>query len=98
MPRRSSVSRVLENRTHGLKGDGGTGPDRAPRLQLPMTTARRPLGHGPQSEATAGPSHGTGPLHRSQADVDAAPLYRGGLPELEQLRERGVLGAPPPAA
>ncbi|MCQ8194657.1 hypothetical protein [Streptomyces rugosispiralis] len=66
-----------------------------------MTTARRPLGHGPQSEGIAGPSHGTDPLHRvraSQADVDAAPLYRGGLPELEQLRERGVLGAPPPAA
>ncbi|WP_431776283.1 hypothetical protein [Streptomyces cucumeris] len=65
-----------------------------------MTTSRRPLGHGPQPQATAGPSHGTGPAHRvraAEADVAAGPLYRGGLPELEQLRERGVLGAPPPA-
>ncbi len=36
MSRRSSVSRVRENRTHGLKGDEGNGPERAPRLQLPM--------------------------------------------------------------
>lgn len=39
MSRRSSVSRVRENRTHGLKGDGGTGLAGAPRLQLPMGTS-----------------------------------------------------------
>jgi Group II intron, maturase-specific domain len=32
MPRRSSVSRVRENRTHGVKGDRGNGLARAPRL------------------------------------------------------------------
>jgi hypothetical protein len=31
MSRRPSVSRVRENRTHGLKGEWGTGPATAPR-------------------------------------------------------------------
>jgi hypothetical protein len=31
MSRRPSVSRVRENRTHGLKGEWGTGPAMAPR-------------------------------------------------------------------
>ena len=40
--RKSSVSRVRENRTHGLKGDEGNGSARTPRLQLPMATRRPP--------------------------------------------------------
>ena len=37
--RRSSVSRMRENRTYGLKGGWGNGPAQAPRPRLPM--ARR---------------------------------------------------------
>ncbi|MEU5143722.1 hypothetical protein [Streptomyces sp. NPDC021139] len=55
-----------------------------------MSTARRPLGHGPQSEAVRR-------VRPAEADVEAAPLYRpGGLEHLAQLRERGVLGAGQP--
>ncbi|BBJ47315.1 MULTISPECIES: hypothetical protein [Streptomyces] len=35
----------------------------------------------------------------TEADIDAAPLYRpGGLEHLAQLRERGVLGSPDQSA
>ncbi|MFF4607797.1 hypothetical protein ACFY12_34290 [Streptomyces sp. NPDC001339] len=65
-----------------------------------MSTARRPLGHGPQSQAPAA-AQPTGTARRiraAEADVEATSLYRpGGLEHLARLRERGVLGAPPPA-
>ncbi len=38
MSRRSSVSRVRENRTDGLKGDGGNGSPGTPRHPLPMNS------------------------------------------------------------
>ncbi|MFF1399396.1 hypothetical protein ACFVZD_37060 [Streptomyces sp. NPDC058287] len=63
-----------------------------------MSTARRPLGHGPQPQAPAVPQSGTGPTHRvsaNEADLEPTPLYRPGGPDhLAQLRERGVLGSP----
>ncbi|MFJ8351294.1 hypothetical protein ACIQ9J_34010 [Streptomyces sp. NPDC094153] len=65
-----------------------------------MSTARRPLGHGPQHQAPAVPQPGTSASRRlraAEADVETTPLYRtGGLQDLAQLRERGVLGAPRP--
>ncbi|MEU5610531.1 hypothetical protein AB0H03_17650 [Streptomyces sparsogenes] len=65
-----------------------------------MSIPRRPLGHGPQPQPPATPQPGAGPGRRvsaTQADVEAAPLYRpGGLEHLAQLRERGVLGPVPP--
>ncbi|MFB6608665.1 hypothetical protein, partial [Streptomyces noursei] len=65
-----------------------------------MSTARRPLGHGPQPQAPAVPAPAAGPARRvraTEADVETEPLYRGGLQGLQQLRERGVLGTPYPA-
>ncbi|MFC8223566.1 hypothetical protein ACFUTY_36045 [Streptomyces sp. NPDC057362] len=65
-----------------------------------MSTARRPLGHGPQPQAPAAPVPGAEAVRRvraAEADVDSAPLYRpGGLEHLAQLREHGVLGPFPP--
>ncbi|WP_093804047.1 hypothetical protein [Streptomyces sp. Wb2n-11] len=65
-----------------------------------MSTTRRPLGHGPQSQTPAAPLPGTEAVRRvraTEADVDSAPLCRpGGLEHLAQLRERGVLGTVPP--
>jgi hypothetical protein len=65
-----------------------------------MSTARRPLDHGPQSQAPAAAPVGGEAVRRvraAEADVEAAPLYRpGGLEHLAQLRERGVLGAGQP--
>ncbi|MFI5752590.1 hypothetical protein ACIBBE_43635 [Streptomyces sp. NPDC051644] len=62
-----------------------------------MSTARRPLGRGPQPQAPA-VSQPTGPVRRvsaAEADVEAATLYRpGGLEHLARLRESGVLGSP----
>ncbi|WP_438297835.1 hypothetical protein [Streptomyces sp. HUAS TT7] len=63
-----------------------------------MSTARRPLGHGPQPQAPAAPAPTTEPARRvraAEADVENGPPYRGGLQGLQQLRERGVLGTPP---
>ena len=40
MHRRSSVSRMRENRTYGLKGGWGNGPATAPRPSLPMAVIR----------------------------------------------------------
>ncbi|MFD4862717.1 hypothetical protein [Streptomyces atratus] len=67
-----------------------------------MSTARRPLGRGPQPQAPVAPPPGGEAARRvraTEADLEAAPLYRpGGLEHLAQLRERGVLGtATPPA-
>ncbi|WP_406396470.1 hypothetical protein [Streptomyces sp. NBC_00887] len=65
-----------------------------------MSTTRRPLRHGPQIQAQA-PSAGAGATRKmraTEADIEAAPLYRpGGLDSLQQLRDRGVLvpGIPP---
>ena len=42
MPRRSSVSRVRENRTHGLKGEWGTGPASAGTAPLTTNDPRPP--------------------------------------------------------
>lgn len=62
-----------------------------------MSTARRQLGHGPQPQAPAAPAHGVEATRRvraTEADVEAAPLYRpGGLEHIAQLRESGVLGS-----
>ncbi|MFF9706771.1 hypothetical protein ACF1FE_37440 [Streptomyces griseofuscus] len=67
-----------------------------------MSTARQPLGHGPQPQAPAAPAHGTEAtrrVHATEADVEAAPLYRpGGLEHIAQLRESGVLGPVTPPA
>ncbi|MGW1101339.1 hypothetical protein ACWD64_37720 [Streptomyces antibioticus] len=67
-----------------------------------MSTARRPLGHGPQPQAPAAPTPGVEAPRRvraAEADVDSAPLYRpGGLEHLAQLRESGVLGTARPSA
>lgn len=67
-----------------------------------MSTARRPLGHGPQPQApTAAPSgaEATRRVSAAEADVDNTPLHRpGGLEHIAQLRERGVLGASRPPA
>jgi hypothetical protein len=64
-----------------------------------MSTARRPLGHGPQHQAPAVPQPDTSASRRlraAEADVETTPLYRtGGLRDLAQLRERGVLGGFP---
>lgn len=65
-----------------------------------MSTARRPLGHGPQHQAPTVPAPGVEATRRvraTEADVDSTPLYRpGGLEHLAQLRERGVLGTGTP--
>lgn len=67
-----------------------------------MSTARRPLGHGPQPQAPAAPLPGVEAVRRvraAEADVEASPLYRpGGLEHLAQLRESGVLGPGTPPA
>ncbi|MFJ2922904.1 hypothetical protein [Streptomyces sp. NPDC087307] len=67
-----------------------------------MSTARRPLGHGPQPQAPAAPTPGAEATRRvraAEADVDSAPLYRpGGLDHLARLRERGALGSAQPPA
>lgn len=67
-----------------------------------MSTARRPLGHGPQPQPPAAPAHGAEATRRvraAEADVEAAPLYRpGGLEHIAQLRESGVLGPVTPPA
>ncbi len=67
-----------------------------------MSTARRPLGHGPQPQAPAAPAPGVEVTRRvlaPEADVDSTPLYRpGGLEHLAQLRESGVLGPVTPPA
>ncbi|MGW6605715.1 hypothetical protein [Streptomyces sp. NPDC055036] len=67
-----------------------------------MSTARRPLGHGPQHQTPAVPPTGTSAARRvraAEADVETAPLYRpGGLDHLARLRERGVLGSVQPPA
>ncbi|MFI7352142.1 hypothetical protein ACIBSR_38550 [Streptomyces sp. NPDC049936] len=67
-----------------------------------MSTARRPLGHGPQPQAPTAPNLGAEVVRRvraAEADVDSAPLYRpGGLEHLAQLRESGVLGTVQPPA
>ncbi|WP_274036726.1 hypothetical protein [Streptomyces sp. MMBL 11-1] len=66
-----------------------------------MSTARRPLGHGPQPQTTAAPQPSPGTARRvraAEADVEAGPLYRpGGLEHLAQLRENGVLGTVHPS-
>lgn len=63
-----------------------------------MSTARRPLGHGPQPQAPAAPAPTAGPARRvraTEADVETTPLPRtGGLQDLDQLRARGVLSSP----
>ncbi|MCZ0984027.1 hypothetical protein O1L60_45515 [Streptomyces diastatochromogenes] len=67
-----------------------------------MSTARRPLGHGPQPQAPAAPTPAAEAVRRvraAEADVEAAPLYRpGGLEHLAQLRASGVLGPVTPPA
>ncbi|MBY8868725.1 hypothetical protein [Streptomyces sennicomposti] len=67
-----------------------------------MSTARRPLGHGPQPQTPAAPPSAGEPtrrVHATEADFDSTPLYRpGGLEHLAHLRERGVLGPVPPPA
>ncbi|MFD9044003.1 hypothetical protein ACFU6M_17785 [Streptomyces bottropensis] len=67
-----------------------------------MSTARRPLGHGPQPQAPAGSPHGgesTRRVRATEADIDSTPMHRpGGLEHLAQLRERGVLGTVQPPA
>ncbi|MEV6456558.1 MULTISPECIES: hypothetical protein [Streptomyces] len=67
-----------------------------------MSTARRPLGHGPQPQSLAASTPGVEVARRvraAEADVDSAPLYRpGGLDHLAHLRERGVLGKVQPPA
>ncbi|MEU0074117.1 hypothetical protein ABZ027_31950 [Streptomyces sp. NPDC006332] len=67
-----------------------------------MSTARRTLGHGPQPQAPAAPAHGpeaTRRVRATEADVEAAPLYRpGGLEHIAQLRESDVLGPVTPPA
>ncbi|MEU3760984.1 MULTISPECIES: hypothetical protein [Streptomyces] len=65
-----------------------------------MSTARRPLGHGPQPQApTAFPpgAEATRRVRAAEADAEPAPLHRpGGLKHVAKLRERGVLGPPTP--
>ncbi|WP_329043477.1 hypothetical protein OHT61_32190 (plasmid) [Streptomyces sp. NBC_00178] len=66
-----------------------------------MSTPRRPLGHGPQAQPQATPpgTTATRRVRATQADIEAAPLYRpGGLDTLDQLRARGVLGTSTPPA
>ncbi len=64
-----------------------------------MSTARRPLGHGPQPQAPTPGVEATRRVRAAEADVDSAPLYRpGGLEHLAQLRESGVLGTVRPSA
>ncbi|MER8237558.1 hypothetical protein [Streptomyces sp. NPDC094049] len=67
-----------------------------------MSTARRPLGRGPQPQAPAAPPPGgeaTRRVRAVEADVEDAPLYRpGGLEHIAQLRERGVPGSAIPPA
>ncbi|WP_150112933.1 hypothetical protein [Streptomyces violaceusniger] len=63
-----------------------------------MSITRRQLGHGPQPQPPAGTQLETGSVRRvsaTEADIDAAPLYRpGGLEHLAHLRESGVLRSP----
>ncbi|RST15769.1 hypothetical protein E2C00_31155 [Streptomyces sp. WAC05374] len=57
---------------------------------------RRLLGRGPDTAARpAGPSspHGRPRLMAAQADLDTAPLRDLNLPDLDELRHRGVLDA-----
>ncbi|WP_371793761.1 hypothetical protein OG285_38385 [Streptomyces sp. NBC_01471] len=66
-----------------------------------MTTTRRPLGHGPQASAALPSDISTSAaaprVRAAEADVAAAPLYRpGGTEDLQELRDRGVLGPDQP--
>ncbi|GGP82316.1 hypothetical protein [Streptomyces melanogenes] len=59
-----------------------------------MTTARRRLGDGPQTpQAPATPTAEPRPrIIATQADLDTGPMDQVQLPDLAELRARGVLG------
>ncbi|MER6999425.1 hypothetical protein [Streptomyces sp. NPDC000410] len=55
---------------------------------------RRTLGHGPQGPATAATVSAFEPRARmvaAEADLDTGPLQQLQLPDLAELRDRGVL-------
>jgi hypothetical protein len=55
---------------------------------------RRPLGHGPTKPGTASGAAAAEPRARviaTQADLDTDPLHHLQLPDVTELRDRGVL-------
>ncbi|GAA0594046.1 hypothetical protein [Streptomyces crystallinus] len=64
-----------------------------------MTPTRRPLGSGPQApQPPAPPAPPAEPRPRvqaAQADLDTGPLDQAHLPDVDDLRARGVLSPGP---
>lgn len=61
-----------------------------------MTPTRRPLGTGPQTPQPPTPSAEPRPrVSATQADLDTGPLDQAHLPDVDELRARGVLGPEP---
>ncbi|MFD9568195.1 hypothetical protein [Streptomyces sp. NPDC059994] len=57
-----------------------------------MTSTRRPLGTGPRtSQPPAPPAEPRRRVHATQADLDTGPLDQAHLPDVDDLRARGVL-------
>ncbi|MEU1072921.1 MULTISPECIES: hypothetical protein [unclassified Streptomyces] len=61
-----------------------------------MTPTRRPLGTGPQApQPPAQPAEPRPRLSATQADLDTGPLDQAHLPDVDDLRARGVLNPAP---
>ncbi|WHM40759.1 hypothetical protein [Streptomyces sp. BPTC-684] len=61
-----------------------------------MTPTRRPLGTGPRTSQPPIPAAEPRPrVHATQADLDTGPLDQAHLPDVDDLRARGVLSPAP---
>ncbi|WP_371648734.1 MULTISPECIES: hypothetical protein [unclassified Streptomyces] len=61
-----------------------------------MTSTRRPLGTGPQTpQPPVPPAEPRHRVHATQADLDTGPLGQAHLPDVDDLRKRGVLSPEP---